>query len=381
MNWIYTAISQILLFWNTVWDRVLPDKTFLGTNWEWILAIVFLVITVRIILFPLFVKQIKSQRAMQALAPQIKELQAKHKGDKETLQKEMMELYRKEKANPLMGCLPMFLQIPVFLGLFHVLRRLNPERTDAKTTLYGWTYEQFHDASLAQLFGAPIWQSFSTGPLVPVKIVAGILVLIMTASTYYTSRQMILKTGWSEDPQQRMIQKLMLYGIPASLLISGFLYPFPIGVVIYWVVQNLFSLGQQFWVLRKYPPPAVAITATGSRIGTSATTARTTSAKPGTGKTGAAKAGTAARTTAAKTAKSTGKPAAGKTAAGKPGTQPARGGLFTRAKSEPVEAPPAVDGKALAPKVGAKPVNPKKGGSKPTGTAKQGGAKAKRPAG
>jgi YidC/Oxa1 family membrane protein insertase len=67
-----------------------------------------------VILFPIFVKQIKSQRAMQALQPKVKELQEKHKGDRETLQKEMMELYRREKANPLMGCLPMFLQIPVF---------------------------------------------------------------------------------------------------------------------------------------------------------------------------------------------------------------------------------------------------------------------------
>ena len=90
-------------------------------------------VTVRVVLFPVFVKQIKSQRAMQALQPKVKELQEKHKGDRETLQKEMMELYKVEKANPLMGCLPMFLQIPVFLGLFHVLRRLSPDNdgTDA----------------------------------------------------------------------------------------------------------------------------------------------------------------------------------------------------------------------------------------------------------
>src|SRR5205085_8072358 len=86
-----------------------------------------------------------------------------------------------------------------------------------------------------------------------VKVVAAILVAIMIITTYLTSRQMILKTGWAEDPQQRMIQRLMLYGIPVSLLISGTV--FPIGVVIYWTTTNVFSLGQQFWVLRKYPPP------------------------------------------------------------------------------------------------------------------------------
>src|SRR5512142_995928 len=116
MGGLYWAISQILLFWHGLWDRIMPKHAVLGTNWQWILAIVFLVITIRVVLFPIFVKQIKSQRAMQAIQPKMKELQEKHKGDKETLQKELMELYKKEKVNPLMGCLPMFLQVPVFLS-------------------------------------------------------------------------------------------------------------------------------------------------------------------------------------------------------------------------------------------------------------------------
>src|SRR5262245_35764570 len=264
MEWIYWTISWILLLWHTVWDKLLPGSgQFLATNWDWILAIVFLVITVRVILFPVFVKQIRSQRAMQALQPKMKALQEKHKGDRETLQKELMELYRAEKVNPLMGCLPMFLQIPVFLGLFHVLKRLNPE--NGGKTRYGWTDTEFIRASAARLFDAPITAKFSSSasdlaalhanPTV-VKVVAGVLVIIMMVTTYMTSRQMILKTGWSEDPQQRMIQKLMLYGIPISLLLSG--WAFPIGVIIYWVTTNLFSYGQQYWVLHKYPPPVLA---------------------------------------------------------------------------------------------------------------------------
>ena len=127
LDWIYTAISWILLRWHALWDAIgIPDDKVLGTNWSWVLAIIFLVVTLRVILFPVFVKQIKSQRAMQSLQPKIKELQNKHKGDRETLQKEMMELYKTEKANPLMGCLPMVLQVPVFLGLFHTLRHLVP---------------------------------------------------------------------------------------------------------------------------------------------------------------------------------------------------------------------------------------------------------------
>jgi YidC/Oxa1 family membrane protein insertase len=327
MDWIYTLISWILLRWHTIWSGLFGDKVWLATNWDWVLAIVFLVITVRVILFPLFVKQIKSQRAMQKLQPQVKALQEKHKGDREGFQKEVMELYRREKANPLMGCLPLLLQIPVFFGLFHILRRVDPDQT-VNTDLYGWTHAQFHDAALAKLFAAPISQSFSTGGTT-VKIVAGVLVLIMIVTTYLTSKQMILKTGWSEDPQQRLIQKLMLYGIPASLLISGFLYPFPIGVVIYWTTTNLFSLGQQFWVLRKYPPPQMATV--------------TTSGKP---------TGSGGRTAAPA------KPSAFSRLVGRlrPGGAPAAGAAATT---------PTAATKALAPKVGAKPVNPKKAAPRP----------------
>ncbi|WP_433299514.1 membrane protein insertase YidC [Actinoplanes sp. CA-030573] len=341
LDWIYTAISWILLRWHDLWDAIgIPDN-FLGTSWDWVLAIVFLVVTVRVILFPVFVKQIKSQRAMQALQPKVKALQEKHKGDRETLQKEMMELYKTEKANPLMGCLPMFLQIPVFLGLFHTLRRLNPGNT--QTTLYGWTDAEFKDATHATLFNAPLASKFGStaqelaalgANSVTVKVVAGILVLIMMTTTYATSRQMILKTGWAEDPQQKMIQRLMLYGIPLSLLVSGSL--FPIGVIIYWVTNNLFTLAQQQWVLRKFPPPQMA-----------------------------GKSGSSAKPSSAPAKKATG-------AAAKSPVQPGRsGGLFGRNKAQAAEPEtPVVDTKSLAPRPGAKPVNPKKGArpaSKPKG--------------
>jgi YidC/Oxa1 family membrane protein insertase len=273
MGWlmepIYNIISWVLLRWHELWDFLLPDGRFLGTTWDWVLAIVFLVVTVRIVLFPIFVKQIKSQRAMQALAPKIRELQAKHKGDQQTLREEMMKLYQTEKVNPLMGCLPMFLQIPVFFGLFHVLSYIDPLENAAKgipKDLYGWTPALFDSAAAADLFTAPIPATFADGaaklaalgsPGGPaVKIVAAVLVLMMMFTTFATSRQMILKTGWQAEPQQRMIQRLMLYGIPVSLLLSG--WYFPIGVVIYWVTQNLISLAQQQWVLRKYPPLVTA---------------------------------------------------------------------------------------------------------------------------
>lgn len=293
LDWIYWAVSQVMLGWHWVWDQ-LGMGEWLSTNWDWVLSIIFLVLTVRAILFPLFVKQIRSQRAMQALQPKLKALQEKHKGDRETLQKEMMELYRSEKANPLMGCLPLVLQMPVFLGVFHVIRRLDGGAHSP--TLYGWTSDLFASATNAKLFGVSIGATLSAGGLATVLCV--IFGIIMIATTYMTSRQMILKTGWSEDPQQRMIQKVMLYGIPLTMIIS--VSAFPLGLILYWTTTNLFSLGQQFWVLKKYPPLV------------------------------------------------NGKPV-------EPKPKPKKG----------EEDLIAAQRKALAPKVGAKPVNPKKGGPKP----------------
>lgn len=252
MGPIYWAVSWILLAWHTLFDKIGITGTWLSTSWVWMLALIFLVITVRLIIFPLFVKQIRSQRAMQALQPQMKALQEKHKGDRETLQREMMELYRREKANPLMGCLPLLLQMPIFLGVFHIIKRLGTGTRDK--TLYGWDPSQYDSAALAKLFGVSIGATFSAGGWA--AVLCGILGVVMIVTTYLTSRQMILKTGWSEDPTQKMMQKLMLYGIPATLIISA--VAFPLGLIIYWTTSNLFSLAQQMWVLKKYPPPKMA---------------------------------------------------------------------------------------------------------------------------
>ncbi|HEV2088290.1 MAG TPA: membrane protein insertase YidC [Cryptosporangiaceae bacterium] len=299
LNWAYIGISWILLRWHDLWSALLGPTS----GPAWVLSIVFLVITVRVILFPVFVKQIKSQRAMQNLQPQIKELREKHKGDSQALQKETMELYRREKANPLMGCLPIFLQIPVFFGLFHVLRQINPTDAAAKrslTTEFFWSSSQFDSAAYAKLLGAPIAAAFNSSADflarlnasgTTVKIVAATLIAIMVVTTYLTQRQMIARNGPATDPTQAMIQKFMLYGIPASLLISGAL--FPIGVVIYWVTTNLFSMGQQFWVLRKMPPPGAV-----TKPATDPAVAKALAPKPGVKPSNPKKGGT--RTTTAK---------------------------------------------------------------------------------
>ncbi len=222
----------------------------------WAFSIVLLTVTVRLLLFPLFVKQIKSQRRMQELAPKIKELQKLHKGDRETLNTEMMKLYKENNANPISGCLPLLLQLPVFFALFTVIREF---KTGAEAA-YGLTGEQLSEGAAAKVFGAPISAAFNTSPDVladldasqgVVRVVAAIMVVLMGLSTFYTQRQMIARSG-TTDPQQVMVQKLLLYVLPLSFAVSGAI--FPIGVLLYWLTTNLWSMGQQAWVIKRMPP-------------------------------------------------------------------------------------------------------------------------------
>ena len=228
-----------------------------SSGWAWGLSIILLTVTVRLLLFPLFVKQIKSQRRMQELAPKIKELQKLHKGDRETMNVEMMKLYKDNNANPISGCLPLLLQMPVFFALFTVIRNF---KLDAEA-MYGLTSQQLREGAAAQVLGAPISAAFnSPGSLInelgadhtTVRIVAFLMVVGMGASTFWTQRQLIARAGTVTDPQQIMMHKLMLYVLPLSFAVSGVF--FPIGVLLYWLTTNVWSMGQQAWVIKKMPP-------------------------------------------------------------------------------------------------------------------------------
>jgi YidC/Oxa1 family membrane protein insertase len=245
----YSGISALLIFWHSVWEALLGVS-----DWSWVLGIVFLVVTVRAALLPLYVRQYRSQQAMQRLQPEIRELQQKH-GDALTLGTEMSALYKRERVSPYAGFVPLLVQIPVFLALFHVLRHLRPSITDPATqTLYGWTATQFHDASHALLLGAPLASSFSSGGVT--MIVAAVLIAAMVVTTFLTTRLSMRNSAPGDDPTQRLIRLLMTYGVPLSLLVSGVI--FPVGVLLYWTTQNVFALAQQAWLMRgreKVSPP------------------------------------------------------------------------------------------------------------------------------
>ncbi len=228
----------------------------------WGLSIVLLTIAVRLLLFPLFVKQIKSQRRMQELAPRIKELQKLHKGDRETLNVEMMKLYKDNNANPISGCLPLILQLPVFFALFSVIREFKPQSNgEAARARFGLTADDLAEGGRARVFGAPISAAFNSKPEFlqalgghqgTVRIVAVVMLVAMGATTFWTQKQMMSRAT-TTDPTQQSVQKVMLYVLPLSFAVFGF--SFPIGVLLYWLTTNLWSMGQQRYVIARMPPP------------------------------------------------------------------------------------------------------------------------------
>jgi YidC/Oxa1 family membrane protein insertase len=263
---LYTAVSWVLLRWYQLFTLLGMSKQ---GGLTWTLSIIMLVVTARLLLFRFFVKQVHYQRRMQEMQPKIKKLQEKHKGDKASLQREMMALQQAEGFNPISGCLPMFLQIPVFISLFHVLKHMSnsiglpPGAPGLR--LYGFTEAQTHDAAHARLFGAPLAASLHesstkilqlNGDVSTTRIVTIVLVIVSAAATLVTQRAVIANQPTPAEGQAALIQKLMLVGIPISVVFSGFI--FPLGVLLYWFTSNVWTMGQQFYIFRFHPHPSAA---------------------------------------------------------------------------------------------------------------------------
>jgi YidC/Oxa1 family membrane protein insertase len=228
----------------------------------WVLAIVGLTIVVRAALIPIFVRQTKNQRRMLEIAPQLKKIQDKYKGKKdqfsrEAMSRETMELYKKTGTNPLSSCLPLLLQMPVFFSLFQVLNGAQGGHAGVGP-LNEQLAQQFGNATL---FGvAPLHQSFQGAlnahpPQVAVMVIAAVMVVLMTGSQFLTQLQIVSKNMSPEtkaSPQFKQ-QRILLYLLPFVFLFSGF--AFPLGVMFYWLTSNLWTMGQQFLVIRNMPTP------------------------------------------------------------------------------------------------------------------------------
>jgi YidC/Oxa1 family membrane protein insertase len=262
LDFLYTAVSWVLLRWYQLFTALGMSET---GGLTWALSIIMLVVTARLLMFRFFIKQVHYQRRMQEMQPKIKKLQEKHKGDRAALNREMMALQQSEGFNPISGCLPMFLQIPIFIALFHVLKHMSNSvslKSGARgLTLYGFTEKQTHDAATAKLFGAPLAASLREsgtrihdllgGDVTATRVTTIVLVLISAAATFITQRAVISNQTTPPEGQAAMIQKLMQVGIPISVLFSGVI--FPLGVLLYWFTSNLWTMAQQFYIFRFHP--------------------------------------------------------------------------------------------------------------------------------
>ncbi|MFB6960056.1 membrane protein insertase YidC [Streptomyces sp. NPDC056309] len=253
-SFITTPVSWVIVQFHTVYGTIFgPD-----TGWAWGLSIVSLVILIRICLIPLFVKQIKATRAMQTLQPEMKKIQERYKNDKQRQSEEMMKLYKESGTNPLSSCLPILAQSPFFFALYHVLNGIATGKT------IGVIDDQLlASARKAHIVGAPLAAKFMDSTdkvaalgasLTDVRVVTAVMIILMSASQFYTQRQLMTKnvdtTVKTPFMQQ---QKMLMYVFPVMFAIFGI--NFPVGVLVYWLTTNVWTMGQQMYVIHNNPTP------------------------------------------------------------------------------------------------------------------------------
>ncbi|MEU2198612.1 membrane protein insertase YidC [Isoptericola sp. NPDC019482] len=231
-----------------------------GPGWAWVFSIVALTVVIRIALIPLFFKQIKASRGMQMMQPELQAVQKKYKGktdpaSREAMGRETMELYRKHGTNPMASCLPILLQSPIFFALFRVLNNLQGIAEGTHKAIGPIDQRIAGDIESSSLFGAQLSDVFRTTDSTTSRVVVICLIILMSATMFFTQRQLTMKNmpkAALEGPMAST-QKMMLYILPVIFLISGI--NFPVGVLIYWVISNLWSMGQQFYTIKKMPAP------------------------------------------------------------------------------------------------------------------------------
>ena len=252
---LYNIVSGVIVGIHKIFEPIFGADS--GVTWT--ISIMGLVVLIRIILIPLFVKQIKSQRALTVLQPHMKEIQKKYKDDRQKQSEEMMKLYKEHKTNPLASCFPILAQAPIFFALFTVLNGIaakTPEGVSAPIARGFLKGEYLDSAAQATFFGAKISQSFLGSTDTTVRIVTVLLIIFMSATTFTTQRQLMVKGMPKMDASNNMMlqqQKIMLYLFPVIFAVSG--VNFPVGVLIYWSTTNLWTWGQQFYVIKRNPTP------------------------------------------------------------------------------------------------------------------------------
>ena len=251
MTPLYGAVSGILVAAHALWAPIFGS----GMGLTWVMSIVSLTVVIRTLLIPLFVKQINSARNMQLVQPKLKALQDKHGADREKLGQETMKLYKEEGVNPAASCLPLLLQMPIFFALFNVL---NGVARNGQAV--GYFFEKNPDLAkslqASDVFGAKLaGMFFPVSPFGATQITALVLMLGMTGVLFMTQLQLMSKNMPPEaltGPFAQQ-QKMMLYFFPVIYLVTG--VSIPVGVLVYWLTSNLWTLGQQYLLIHNNPTP------------------------------------------------------------------------------------------------------------------------------
>ena len=252
LNFIYYPVSAIMWFWHKAFGYVFGEASGIA----WALSVVFLVFTLRALLYKPFVHQVRSMRKMQEFAPEVQKLKAKYGNDRQKLAAETQKLQSQQGVNPLGGCLPVLVQVPVFIGLFHVLREFKP----GKTQNYIFGPSEVESFNAASLFGAKLgaWVTMGADELAALGTSITNMLIVMTPLmiaagifTHITARHSVARQTEAQaaNPQSAIMNKLMLYVFPIGVVVGA---PFlPLAVLLYWVANNLWTLGQQYVVYRK----------------------------------------------------------------------------------------------------------------------------------
>lgn len=252
LDFINYPVSAILWFWHKVFGFVLDPSSGLA----WALSVIFLVFTLRALLFKPFVHQVRSMKKMQEVAPRIQELREKHGSDQEKLAREMQKLQSETGFNPISGCLPILVQIPVFIGLFQVLNGFRPGADSnfifGQGEVTSFVEADLFGANLAARVGQDAGELASFGTDRVAMLAVGVpLMLAAAIATHFTARHSVRRQGASaaQNPQAAVMNRLMLWIFPCFAVVAGFVLP--LAILIYWLANNFWTLGQQYVVYRR----------------------------------------------------------------------------------------------------------------------------------
>ncbi|WP_341728693.1 membrane protein insertase YidC [Brooklawnia sp.] len=251
MQPLYWAVSGIIVLAHRLWAPIFGTDS--GVTWA--LSIIVLTIVIRSLMMPLYAKQLNSSRAMQALQPKVQALQEKYGSDRERLGQETMKLYKEEGVSPTSSCLPMLIQLPIFWGLYRVL--YGAAQGQARGTFFVDNPDLVESLRHATLFNAQLSGTFlpMTNGFGATQVLTLIMIILMTALLFFQQLHMMRRNmppSAFEGPMGQQ-QKMMLYLMPAMYIFIG--PQIPVGVLVYWIISNLWTFIQQYVIIRNYPTP------------------------------------------------------------------------------------------------------------------------------